>query len=470
MNQASMNTIYKIQRPIKVLQFGTGNFLRGFADWMIDIMNESIDFDGNVHVVQVHGKTVPEEFIQQNYNYHVLIRGIMNEKVIEENRLITCISGITNANVDYRSYLELAKLPDLQCIISNTTEAGIVFDPLDNSGIDKTAVTFPGKLTAFLFHRFQFFKGAHEKGLTILPCELIEKNGEELKSCILKYAKLWELSEDFMKWIEISNTFCNTLVDRIVPGLPKDNFEEIQKKLGFEDQLMVMAEPYHLWVIEGSEDLERKFPACQAGIQVKFVKDLSPYRTRKVRILNGSHTAMVPLAYLSGLRTVRESVEDHNMGKIIHVIIFEEIIPTLDLPKAELEQFASDVLDRFRNPFIQHELISISLNSISKFKARVLPSLLEYKNRQGIWSKYLTRSLAALIYFYSGKNQGENIPLKDEIKVLDFFGKVWKENDLYHVVNQTLQRSDFWGVDLSKMEGLSAILIRELENYQYGVR
>lgn len=455
--------IKKVKRPVRVIQFGTGNFLRGFADWMIDIMNESTDFNSSVHIVQIHGKTIPQAFINQDYNYHLLTRGISHGEIIDEKRIITCLSGITNANLDYSAYLDLSKLPDLRFMISNTTEAGIVFEGEDLIGDNNIPITFPGKLTAFLNHRFEVFEGDPSKGLILMPCELIEKNGDQLKSCILKYAELWHLSEDFIKWIENYNIFCNTLVDRIVPGMSHDNIQEIRAALEYEDELTVIAEPFHLWVIEGPAYLEKSFPAVTAGLQVLFVNDLSRYRTRKVRILNGAHTAMVPLAYREGFRTVRESVEDPEFGKLIKAIIFEEINPTLDLPKEELEAFANDVLERFRNPFIRHELISIALNSVSKFKVRVLPSLLEFQKRKGYWPKNLIASFAALIQFYSGKFKEEPIPLKDDGAVLKFFEEIWQENDLKKIVSETLKREDFWGEDLSKMEGLTEVLVKDLE-------
>lgn len=450
------------ERPIKVLQFGEGNFLRGFVDWMIDLMNEKTDFNGNVQIVQPLADGMGTKINDQEGLFHVLIQGIKAGEIIEETRLITCVKGVNNPYVDYLKYLELAENPDLKFIISNTTEAGITFDAEDKS-FEVLPLTFPGKLTALLYNRFKAFSGDSSKGLIMIPCELIDKNGIQLKNAILKYAHLWNLPKGFTNWIENHNSFCNTLVDRIVPGFPKNNIKEIQKGLGFEDNLLVMAEPFHLWVIEGPQNMEEIFPAAKAGLQVKFVKDQSPYRTRKVRILNGAHTALVPLAYLKGLRTVREAVEDKVIGEFIKDTIYKEIIPTLDLPKEELEQFASDVLERFKNPFIHHELISIALNSVSKFKVRVLPSLLEYKNITGFWPQNLTKSLAALIKFYSGKVSQENIPLKDDAHVLEFFEKIWKEENLSEIVSETLGRVDFWGEDLRNYEGFEEEVFNQLE-------
>lgn len=463
MKNIDRQSIHVPLRPVKILQFGEGNFLRGFLDWMVEVMNEKTSFDGDVVVVQPIAQGLAEMIKAQDGLYHVLLQGIQNGKPSQEKRLITCIQEAINPFEDYAAYLKLGENPDLRFVISNTTEAGITFDPEDKDH-QSIPLTFPGKLTALLFKRFQAFQGDTGKGLVLIPCELIDKNGAILKECILEYAKLWNLPQAFFTWIEEANAFYNTLVDRIVPGFPRETIEEIQKELDYKDNLVVMAEPFHLWVIEGPEGLEKEFPAAQAGLQVKFVRDQNPYRTRKVRILNGAHTAMVPVAYLKGFRTVRESVEDAEMGEFIRATIFGEIIPTLDLPKEELEQFANAVLDRFRNPFIRHELISISLNSISKFKVRVLPSILEYHKIKGIWPVHLIQSFAALIAFYKGEINGVSIPLKDDEPVMAFFAEVWKEENLETLVEKTLARKDFWGMDLSLLEGLKDVVLKNLKD------
>ena len=282
----------------------------------------------------------------------------------------------------------------------------------------------------------------------------MKSNGDTLKETILLYAKLWKLPEDFKQWITSCNQFCNTLVDRIVPGFPKETIHEIQQSIGYEDNLVVEAEPFHLWVIEGPESLQQQFPATKAGLQVKFVKDLTPYRTRKVRILNGAHTTLVPVAYLAGIRTVKESIDDKNIGTYIRNVIFNEIIPTLDLPADELTQFANDVIERFQNPFIKHELLSIALNSISKFKVRVLPSVLEYKKRTGKLPVDLLYSLAALIRFYKGEWHGDAIPLNDSPEVLNFFKMAWQEQDVQKIVQKVLSNESFWGQDLTQVDGV----------------
>jgi len=446
------------ERPVKVLQFGEGNFLRGFVNWIIDVMNEKTPFNGNVRIIQPLANGLAPLIEKQDGLFHVQLEGIHRGKTYQESRMITSVDGAMNPFDDYDAYLTLADNEHLEFIISNTTEAGIAFDPQDKD-YSVLPVTFPGKLTALLFRRFTTYQGKSDAGLVIIPCELIEKNGEQLQYCVLEYAKLWNLPEAFSNWIKEFNSFCNTLVDRIVPGFPKDNIKEIQEKLGFEDNLVVMAEPFHLWVIEGPEDLKEKFPAEEAGLEVKFVKDLSPYRTRKVRILNGAHTALVPVAYLEGLRTVREAVEDSVTGKFIEDTIFSEIIPTLDLSEDELKQFANDVLDRFKNPFIRHELASIALNSVSKFKVRVLPSLLAYKIVKGEWPNNLTYSFASLIMFY---NPGVGCPINDDAAYCKYFEQVWNSGDTEEVVQQTLSKTEFWGEDLTQHAGLAEKITEQL--------
>lgn len=453
------------QRPIKVLQFGEGNFLRGFVDWIIDILNEKTDFNGNVHIVQPIEQGIVHLLNQQDGLYHVLLNGIQDGKAVQEKRLINSVSGASNPYQDYQAYLQLAENPDLEFIISNTTEAGICFDAADTTP-DELPASFPGKLTALLYHRFKAFSGDASKGLNIIPCELIEKNGEILKETILQFAEHWRLSSDFTNWIENHNNFCNTLVDRIVPGFPKDTIKDVQQELGYEDNLVVTAEPFHLWVIEAPASVKTAFPTEAAGLQVKFVEDLTPYRTRKVRILNGAHTTLVPVAYLQGLRTVREAVEDEQAGQFIREAIFEEIIPTLDLSAEELNQFANDVIERFQNPFIRHELITISLNSVSKYRVRVLPSVLEYHRRKGALPERLLHALAALIQFYKGEWNGENIPVNDTADVLAFFNSAWKNESVAEVAQVVLANVDFWGQNLNEIDGLTALVTTKLEQLQ----
>ena len=456
-------------RPVKILQFGEGNFLRAFVDWMVDILNEKTDFNSAIEIVQPIAKGMANEVNAQDGLYHVVLKGIQQGKIFSETRLITCVSKAINPYEDFSNYLKSAENPDLKFIVSNTTESGIAFSSSDSNPA-ALADTFPGKVTQLLFHRFKFFNGDNKKGLILLPCELIEKNGDALKKAIVDYAALWKLPSGFTQWIDSANTFCNTLVDRIVPGFPRDTIKEIQTTIGFDDNLVVQAEPFHLWVIEGPAAVQEHLPTAKAGLDVKFVTDLTPYRTQKVRILNGAHTTLVPVAYLAGFRTVRESIDDAAIGSFIRNTIANEIIPTLDLPVDELNKFADDVIERFQNPFIKHELLSIALNSISKYKVRVLPSVLEYHKRTGRLPSNLLYALAALIRFYKGEWQGNVIPLNDAPEIIDFFKTAWENHDADKVAQNVLANESFWGQDLNNVKGLTEVVTKALRQIERGVK
>jgi tagaturonate reductase len=451
--------------PVKILQFGEGNFLRAFVDWIVDILNEKTDFYGAIDVVQPIGRGMAAELHAQDGLYHVVLNGLQQGQTISETRLITCIADAFSPYDEFQRFLESARNPELRFIVSNTTEAGIAFHAADADPYT-LADSFPGKVTQLLYHRFQTFQGAADKGLILIPCELIEKNGDKLRETVLHYADHWNLPVTFKQWIQSANTFCNSLVDRIVPGFPKDTIRDIQQAVGYTDNLVVTAEPFHLWVIEAPVTVQQAFPADQAGLQVKFVQDLTPYRTRKVRILNGAHTALVPVAYLRGLRTVRDAVEDTYAGTFLRQAIYNEIIPTLDLPASELEQFAADVMERFQNPFIRHELSSIALNSISKYKVRVLPSVLEFYKRKGTLPEKLLQALAALILFYKGTHQGETLPVNDTPEILEFFKHVWKPGDADYAVHETLANKAFWDQDLTQVPGLQARVTHYIHTYE----
>ncbi len=356
-----------------------------------------------------------------------------------------------------------AENPDLRFVISNTTEAGIAYDA-DDKLQDTPQKSFPGKLTALLHKRFMSFGGASDKGLIVIPCELIDRNGDNLKKIILQYAKDWNLGDGFVEWINNDNIFCNTLVDRIVPGYPRDKMDSITKELGYKDNLVVEGEQFHLWVIEGPKSVKEEFPAEECGLNVVFTDNMEPYRTRKVRILNGAHTTLVPVGYLFGIDKVRESLEDPIVGSYLKDAIFDEICPTLDLSEEELKQFSNDVLDRFRNPYLEHALMSISLNSISKYKTRVLPSVFEFINRKNTLPKRLLFSLAALIAFYKGERNEETIALKDDQDVLSFFKTQWSSNNYDTIVKNVISNSEFWGEDLSEYDGLQELVTSNLEN------
>lgn len=445
--------------PEKIVQFGEGNFLRGFVDWQVQKMNERADFNGSVVVVQPLENGMVQMLNNQDCLYTLYLQGMKKGEAVREHEVINSISRGLNPYKEYEQYLKIAEQSEIRFVISNTTEAGIAFDENDKLE-DKPQNTYPAKLTAFLYHRFKFFNGNKEKGLIIIPCELIDRNGEKLKEMVYKYVDFWNLESEFINWLDEANIFCCSLVDRIVPGYPRDEISKITEELGYEDNLVDVGEQFYLWIIEGPKEIEREFPVRKAGLNIKFVDDMTPYRTRKVRILNGAHTSLVPVAYLCGLDTVKDSVEDNLVGQYLREIIFDEIIPTLDLPEDELKEFANDVLERFRNPFIKHYLMSIALNSMSKFETRDLPSLLEYLDRKGTLPNKLCFSLAALIEFYKGKRGDEDIALKDGQDVLGFYESLWSkydgnDNSLRDIVINVLGYKAIWKRDLNEIPGLT---------------
>ncbi len=412
-----------------VMQFGEGGFLRGFVDYFFHKLNEQGLYDGKIVVIQPIEQGMVSMLNEQKGEYNLFLRGIENGQVVNEHTHVTSISRGINPYTDFDAYMELAENPDLRVIVSNTTEAGIEYLGTENLE-DRPAKSYPAKLTQFLYKRFQLGL----KGFIILPCELIDHNADTLKECILKYANLWQLPEAFVNWLETENSFCNTLVDRIVTGYPRDEVEELTKQIGYVDNLIDTAEIFHLWVIEG--DHEDELPFNKAGYNIVWTKDAAPYKKRKVRILNGGHTSMVLGAYLYGLETVGECLKDETVSKFLKTCIFDEIVPTLgntDTDKA----FGEAVLERFANPFIRHMLLSIALNSVSKFQVRVLPTILEYKEQNGHYPKALTMSMAALIAFY--KTDKAN----DGAEIMEFMKNA--------SVEEILKREDYWHADLTDM-------------------
>jgi tagaturonate reductase len=414
----------------RVLQFGEGNFLRGFVDWMIDKLNKENGGDYGVVLVQPLENGLINMINEQDGLYSLYLRGLQNGEKVEETRVVDCVTRGINPFADTDAYFECAKNPDLRFIVSNTTEAGIEYKPNQDAN-DFAGLTFPGKLTLFLKKRFDL--GLN--GFILLPCELIDKNGDNLKECILKYSKDWGYGAEFEKWINEENYFTNTLVDRIVTGYPRDTAKQMEENFGYLDNVIDTAEIFHLWVIEGDKKLAEEIPFHKIGLNVLWTDDVTPYKKRKVRILNGAHTMMVLAAHLAGLETVKEAMDDELVFSFMKQGIFEEIIPMLDLPKAELEQFANDVIERFQNPFIKHYLLSIALNSVSKYKVRVLPSVLQYIKEKGSEPKRLVFSLAALIAFY--RTDAAN----DDPTVMEFM-KTASTADI-------LAKTEYWGEDLS---------------------
>ncbi|MCL2365144.1 MAG: tagaturonate reductase [Defluviitaleaceae bacterium] len=397
-----------MKKNIEIAQFGEGNFLRAFADEMIDAANKAEVFDGGVAII----KPIPlgdlSKFEAQGLKYNVVLRGMQNGEAVVTHRRIDCICSVVDPYVDFSAYLGIARGEALRFVISNTTEAGIAFDAAD-AFENKPAHSFPGKLTQFLYERYVFFAGAADKGLIVLPAELIEQNGSKLRDFVLDYIKLWALPDAFAAWVRDTCLFCNTLVDRIVSGYPADEAQELARTLpDGRDDLMVVGEPFGLWVIahERYEAVQAAFPLDKAGLPVVFCADETPYRVRKVRLLNGAHTTMVFAAHLSGFETVGEAMADATMRAFVKRVLYDEIAPTVPLGIQEVRAFADSVIERFDNPFIKHRLLSIALNSVSKWKTRVMPTLLDYQAATGNFPSGICLGLAAMKIFYD-KNTGD---------------------------------------------------------------
>ena len=463
------------QRPLSMIQFGEGNFLRAFVDYMVDISNEKGLTDIGVAIIKPIPMGSLESFIAQQGLYNVLLRGKINGEVAEDIRLVTCVQQYMDCYADYENYITLAGEEGLRFIVSNTTDAGIVYDETDNYHATPPN-TFPGKLTQFLFERFKTFDGDAGKGVFIIPVELIEENGKKLKECVLKFCDLWQLPQAFVEWLNQHCCFCTTLVDRIVSGFPKEDAPEIWKKLGYEDKLLVSGEPFALFVIEPEKSemsLEKELPLHKAGLPVVFTADHRPYRERKVRILNGAHTSMIMAAYLSGLDIVSECMKDAVIRKYMEYLLHDEVIPTIDLPEKEIQDFAASVVERFENPFIRHELMSIALNSTSKWKSRILPTLLDNYKKNAVLPKLLTFSFAAMLTFYRNgriengamvtSNFGREYKIQDDMSALEaFVENSSKSTEEY--VRVMSSKSEIWGMDLTTLDGFTQLVARYMED------
>jgi tagaturonate reductase len=450
--------------PIKVVQFGEGNFLRAFVDYAFHRLNNEVDFNAGIAVVQPLKEGMVNMINDQDGLYTLFMNGIKKGEKIQDIQLISNIVKAINPYSNFADYLALAKEPALQFIVSNTTEAGIEFLDTDTPDMQPPAA-FPAKLTLLLHERFQHFNGEASKAVTIIPCELIDYNSETLKKCILQYCDLWNLGAVFKKWVSEDCTYHSTLVDRIVPGYPRAEIEEYNNKLDYQDNLIVAAEPFFLWAIEGGEDLKAKLPFDKTDLNVKIVDDIRPFKMIKVRILNGAHTAMVPVSLLFGNKLVMETVNGDFTGPFVDQVI-SEISETLPMDKNEITAYAEEVMDRFRNPFIKHALADIALNSISKFKVRVLPSLLGYYKTTKKLPTSLTFSLACLIQFYNGSWNNEALPVKDTPELVEAFKKAWELGNIESVVAAVLANTDFWDEDLNKVEGLSQAVVHALNEIE----
>ena len=458
--------------PVKVMQFGEGNFLRAFVDYWFDCANEKAGWNGKVTLVQPIAQGLTELVNQQEGLYTLYLRGSENGEKVDRKRVISSVKDCINPYTDWDKVLELAKSDDLEYVASNTTEAGIVYDP-DSTFEQVPPVSFPAKLTRLLYERFK----AGKKGLTILSCELIDDNGKELKKDVLKHVEAWNLGEDFAKWVDQDNLFCSTLVDRIVPGRIRDQEEvrRLEEINGYSDPLMDVGEVFGVWYIEGPAYLEDQLPFKKAGLNVHVVPEVAPYKKRKVRILNGAHTGFVLGAYLAGKEIVRDCMHDDVIRNYMNKMLNEEIIPILPLDKDDCLKFASAVEDRFNNPFVDHQLMSISLNSTSKWKARNMPSFLEYVDKFGKLPPVLSMSLAAYIAFYSNDLQrreadgliakrplGNEYKIQDDAWALDFF---WERKDasVESLVHDVLSNTQMWDQDLTQIPGFEELTVKNLK-------
>ncbi len=453
-------------RPIKVLQIGDGNFLRAFVDWMIDVANEKGVFDGGVAIAKARPGGSPRPFEAQENLFTVLLRGRRDGREVVDRRIVSTVQVALDPTTQWDRFLKIAVSRDLRFVVSNTTEAGIV-EVEEALDLDVCPKSFPAKVAALLWGRWSAL-GPDAPGLVVLPCELIEANGATLRRIVLGHARRWGLEAAFAAWIEDSNVFLDTLVDRIVPGFPAAEKETLFREWGYEDPLAVAAEPFHVWVIQGPKAIAAELPLAEAGLDVIWTDDLRPYRTRKVRVLNGGHTASVLAAYLAGLDTVEEMTKDPQISAFLRRVLFDEIVPQVPLPDAERRAYAATILERFANPFIRHELLSIALNSTSKWVVRVLPTVEDWGKDGKPAPDGLAFSLAALLWFYRGQREAGGVfgrrergayPIRDDAPVLDIMAAAWAgaaHGDAPAIARRLLAEPKLWGKDLTTVGDLLA--------------
>ncbi|MBC6502385.1 tagaturonate reductase [Citrobacter freundii] len=447
------------QYPERIIQFGEGNFLRAFVDWQVDLLNEHTDLNAGVVIVRPIESTFPPSLSTQDGLYTTIIRGLNEQgEAVSDARLIRSVNREISVYSEYDEFLMLAHNPDIRFVFSNTTEAGISYHAGDKFE-DAPAVSYPAKLTRLLFERFRHFNGASDKGWIIIPCELIDYNGDALRELVLRYAQEWMLPEAFIQWLDQANAFCSTLVDRIVTGYPRDEVAKLEAELGYHDAFLDTAEHFYLFVIQGPKSLAAELRLDKYPLNVLIVDDIKPYKERKVAILNGAHTALVPVAWQAGLDTVGEAMNDAEICAFVEKAIYEEIIPVLDLPRDELASFASAVTGRFCNPYIKHQLLSIALNGMTKFRTRILPQLLAGQQASGQLPARLTFALAALIAFYRGERNGESYPVQDDAHWIERLQQLWSQHRDRQISTEALVRSvlavkEHWEQDLTQVSGL----------------
>lgn len=451
--------------PVRVVQFGEGVFLRGFVDWIFEKMRLQGLFTGSIAVVQPISQGRVAGLRRQDGLYTLLLRGVENGRICQEQRIISAISQLVDPYAEFADFLQLAENPELQTVVSNTTEAGIAWLPGCQLA-DRPAASYPAKLTQFLYHRFCTLGGQADSGLVVLPCELIDQNGRQLRALVLRHTEEWRLPAEFSQWLQTACRFCNTLVDRIVTGWPQAEIASLLQTAGYQDDFFDTAEYFHLWVIEGRP--EPGLPFAEAGLNVIWTDDLARYRERKVRVLNGAHTMTFAAAFLSGLDTVGATLADPDLARLLREGLDQEIIPTLPMDRAEAEAYAASVLERFANPFIEHRWLSIALNAVSKFKVRVLPSLLGFCRQFQSVPQRLSFSLAALLLFYRGSALHQP---QDDAAVVQIFQDAWQklgsepdEAGLARLVETLLARCDLWDLDLNTIPGLRDTVTSHLRN------
>lgn len=456
MLQLNAQNYDKPKRPIKIMQFGEGNFLRAFVEWILQDLNDKHAIDSDVVVVQPMPFGRVENLREQDGLYTVCLEGLVDGKEVKTRQIIDLLGDFINPFTDYEGFLKYGESPDLEVIISNTTEAGIAFDETDT---DQSVCpkSFPGKLLALLKRRYDFYNGDYDKGLNIVPCELIDNNGTELKKILLKLSKLIYNDDKFEAWLDKANHYTDTLVDRIVPGFPKDTVREIYEETGFIDNNVVKAEAFHLWVLKDEPSVHKALPADKTGLNVLFVPDIKPYKERKVKLLNGTHTGMVPVAYMCGIDTVRESVTDKDVRRFVKSLTYDTIAPTVKLPLQESIRFADSVLERFENPYIRHELMSIALNSTTKFRTRLLGTYADYVEKFGKVPTDILFSFSAMTVFYRGKRGDEEIKLNDNPEYLEFWKNVWAQADYEKIAKTALSAKDIWQIELDTDENVRLV-------------
>lgn len=465
MRVLNSQTAGKVVRPERIIQFGEGNFLRAFVDWIISNMNEKTDFNSSVVVVQPIEKGMIDVLNSQDGLYHVNLQGIDKGVEVNSFRLIDVISRALNPYRDFDDFMALAEQPEIRFVISNTTEAGINFDShcrLD----DRPAASYPGKLTQLLYHRYCHFNGDVQKGLIIFPCELIFLNGHKLKDTIRQYIYLWQLGDGFRQWFETACGVYATLVDRIVPGFPRKDIAQIKEELQYDDNLVVQGEVFHLWVIEAPQSIAEEFPADKAGLNVRFVSSEAPYHERKVTLLNGPHTVLSPVAYLSGIDIVRDACKHPVIGRYIHRVMYDELMQTLQLPEDELKRFADDVMERFTNPFVDHQVTSIMLNSFPKYATRDLPGLKIYLQRFGKLPQGLVLGLAAIITYYKGGQRADGAPVvpNDSPEIMSLLQTLWAGQSMTGIAEGVLGAEWLWHENLNLIPGLTDCLCGYLQS------